>query len=63
MVDIAEEIAMAFHESYERQAPRFAYETRKESAVAWRDVPANNKLLMISVVQDLLDQGVIRDAG
>jgi hypothetical protein len=63
MVDVAEEIAMAFHESYERQAPLFSYETREASAVPWRDVPANNKVLMIAVVQDLLDQGIIRDAS
>jgi hypothetical protein len=55
----AEEIAKAFHESYERQAPQFSYETREASAKPWEEVPANNKKLMVAVVQDLLDKGVI----
>jgi len=29
----ASELAQAFHEAYERLAPEFGYETRKESAV------------------------------
>lgn len=58
-MDNAERIAIAFHESYERQAPAFGYKTRKESAVPWRDVPEANKKLMIAVAQDLLDQKVI----
>lgn len=52
--DQAEEIARRFHESYERLAPSFGYETRKESAVPWEDVPAQNKGLMIAVVRDVL---------
>lgn len=55
----AERIAKAFHESYERQASEFNYKTREASAKPWEDVPANNKDLMIAVVQDLLDEGVI----
>lgn len=53
-------IARAFHESYERQAPAFGYKTREASAVPWADVPAQNKNLMMSVVNDLLAQGVIQ---
>lgn len=56
----AEEIARAFHESYERQAPEHGYQTRKRSAVPWEDVPADNRGLMVAVAQDLLDQGVIQ---
>src|SRR5579885_673389 len=44
-----EDIARLFHETYERLAPQFGYETRKESAVAWSDVPAANRKLMIAV--------------
>lgn len=55
----AESVARAFHEAYERLAPAFGYETRPESAVAWGDVPAPNRDLMIATVQDLLDQGVV----
>jgi hypothetical protein len=59
-MDIAEQIAQAFHESYERQAPDHGYETRKASAKPWADVPANNRALMVAVVRDLLDRRVIR---
>ena len=44
----AEDLARAFHETYERLAPEFGYETRRESAVPWEDVPENNKNLMIA---------------
>lgn len=55
-----EEIARAFHESYERLAPEYHYRTRVESAVPWELVPANNRALMVAVVEDLLDRGVIQ---
>ena len=57
---IAHEIAREFHESYERLAPQYGYETREETAVPWSEVPEDNKLLMVGVVADLLDKGVIR---
>lgn len=60
MADTAERIAQAFHESYERQAGDHNYTTRKASAVPWETVPDNNKRLMIAVVTDLLDQGIIK---
>lgn len=59
----AEEIAQQFHETYERLAPAFGYETREASAVPWEQVPARNKRLMIEVVANLLDQGVIVSAA
>lgn len=55
----AEGIAKAFHESYERQAPKHGYETREDSAKPWEEVPEQNKGLMVAVVEDLLEQGVI----
>jgi hypothetical protein len=62
MTDVsrAAEIAKAFHETYERLAPAFGYETRPESAVAWEDVPVSNRELMEATVLDLLGRGVIR---
>ena len=48
-----EELAQAFHEAYERLAPVFNYKTRDESAVAWEDVPENNKRLMVAVVSEV----------
>lgn len=53
-------IASAFHEAYERLAPRYGYKTRDASAVPWADVPDANKRLMRAVARDLLDKGVIR---
>jgi hypothetical protein len=62
-LSIAEKIAKAFHESYERQAPYFGYKTREASAKPWADIPQDNKELMISVVQDLLNEGVIENGS
>lgn len=56
----APNIAKAFHENYERLAPRYGYETRRESAVPWRQVPERNRKLMVAVVEALLDSGTIR---
>lgn len=50
-----ESIARLFHESYERRAIDFGYETRVESRVPWEDVPSLNKHLMIATVSDVLD--------
>jgi hypothetical protein len=55
----AEEIACAFHTTYEALAPMHGYETRPESAVEWEYLPEANRLLMIDTVQGLLDNGVI----
>lgn len=56
MTDLtAEQLAKAFHETYERLAPGFGYKTREATAVPWHDVPEANRLLMIAVCQELLD--------
>lgn len=60
-VSDATAIARAFHEHYERLAPRFGYETREASAVPWDDVPEQNRGLMIAVVETLLDREIIAD--
>jgi hypothetical protein len=49
-----EQLAQRFHESYERQAPSCGYETRKESAKPWSEVPEKNKTLMIAVCKEML---------
>lgn len=56
----AEVVAQLFHETYEHLAPQFGYETREASAVAWADVPDQNKNLMIAVVTQLLAEGAIQ---
>jgi protein-tyrosine-phosphatase len=50
----AETLAQIFHETYERLAPEHGYETRKESAKPWEEVPANNKSLMVAVCGEIL---------
>ena len=54
-----EAVARAFHNTYERLAPHYDYETRKSSAVPWENVPANNRALMVAVVADLLAAGAV----
>lgn len=50
----AEHVAHLFHDFYERLAPDYGYETRKESAVRWSHVPDNNRRLMIAVAGEVL---------
>jgi hypothetical protein len=50
----AEELARFFHETYERLAPQYQYETREESAVPWDEVPEDNKALMIATAAEVL---------
>lgn len=57
--DLLEATAAAFHETYERLAPSFEWETQEQSRVAWDEVPEHNRRLMIATIEDLLNQGVI----
>lgn len=57
--NLAERIAARFHETYEALAPDHSYQTRKASAVPWENVPVDNRMLMVHVVRDLLEAGVI----
>ena len=50
----ARELARQFHQAYERLAPQFGHETRKESAVPWDKVPEKNRSLMTAVCGELL---------
>ena len=49
-----EQLAEKFHETYERLAPSFGYSTRKASRVPWREVPTDNRNLMIAVCGEML---------
>ncbi len=55
----AARIAQSFHDTYERLAPSHGYETRRDSAKPFADVPEANKSLMIAAVSELLAHGVI----
>ncbi len=48
-----EALAKRFHEVYERLAPDFGYETRRESAVPWEQVPEQNRDLMVAVCDEI----------
>ena len=50
----ADQLARMFHETYERLAPSHGYETRKDSAVPWENVPQKNKALMTAVCAEIL---------
>lgn len=50
-----ESVAAAFHETYERLAPSFGYDTRQASAVPWEDVPEPNKSLMVAVAGEVTE--------
>lgn len=52
----AEELAHMFHDVYEELAPQFDYNTRRESAVPWDEVPQQNKLLMICTCHVILKE-------
>lgn len=51
-----EALARFFHEEYERLAPEHGYETRKESAVPWVEVPEPNRKLMVAVADSVLQR-------
>lgn len=58
-VGVAERIAQAFHETYERLAPEYGYKTREASAVPGEELPRPNRTLIVATVADLLGKGVI----
>ena len=49
----AEKMARLFHETYERLAPSFGYETRQETKEF--DPESSNGKLMIAVCEEVLD--------
>lgn len=61
--EAAESIARLFHESYERLAPTFGYRTREVSAVAWGDVPEDDRRLMVATAGFVVARLKGRDGG
>jgi len=59
-------LARRFHEAYERLAPSFDYRTRPETAVAWEQLPEQNRRLMVAVCEEVLrglfDQSAVPDS-
>lgn len=51
-----EQLAKYFHDEYERMAPAFNYETRRETAVPWDNLLPSNKELMTAVATSVLLQ-------
>lgn len=51
-IKAAEELALQFHQTYERLAPSFGYETRPDTKVF--DPESNNGKLMIAVCSEIL---------
>lgn len=49
-----EQLARKFHETYEKLAPGFGYETKAESAVRWEAVPEQNRDLMVATAREVL---------
>lgn len=50
-----EQVARAFHDTYEQLAPHYGYTTRKESAVPWDQLPDNLRALMTRTVSYLVE--------
>lgn len=60
---VADIVAAAFHDHYERLAPQFGYETREDSRKAWGDVPEQNRALMRATVRSLMAANLIQVPG
>lgn len=56
-----EQLAQEFHAIYESLAPEFGYQTRRESAKPWQEVPENNRRLMIAVCQEILRRHPLKE--
>ena len=49
-------LARTFHESYERLAPSFGYDTRDDSRQPWEQVPESNRKLMVATAEAVITQ-------
>jgi hypothetical protein len=58
--EFVKRVAQEFHDTYERLGPLAGYETRRDSAVPWKEVPETNRVLMYATVSSLLEQGIIQ---
>jgi hypothetical protein len=52
----AELLARTFHDSYERLAPSFGYDTRDDSRQPWEQVPEDNRKLMVATAEAVIAQ-------
>lgn len=59
MLTDAELIAKRFHEVYEDLAPSMGWETQERSRKTWEELPAENKWLMVKVVDQLMEEKII----
>jgi hypothetical protein len=50
----AELLARTFHETYERLAPSFGYDTRDDSRQPWEQVPEPNRSLMVATAEAVI---------
>lgn len=50
----AEKLARVFHETYEKLAPKFGYETRKDTREF--DIESKNGKLMLAVCSEIIDK-------
>lgn len=55
-----EELARKMHETYERLAPQFGWETQKRSQKPWEEVPEENKKLMVAVISEVFTEEAIK---
>lgn len=51
-----ERLARDFHKVYEELAPRFGYTTREASAVAWENLPDDNRALMVATCTEIIER-------
>lgn len=52
----SDQVAEFFHRKYEELAPQFGYKTREASAVAWEQVPPQNRQLMRAVAEAVMQE-------
>jgi hypothetical protein len=50
-----EAIAKRFHDEYERLAPQYRYDTRRESRVPWESLTPTHQALMTATVEAIFD--------
>lgn len=57
-LDSAHAITKEFYQTYQKLAPTYGYEAPR---MLWEDLLPNYKLLMVGIIAELLDRGVIFD--
>jgi hypothetical protein len=55
-----EDIAKVFHYSYAMFAPALGWAPQEGTSGRWEDLPDANRQLMLVVVTDMLNRGIIR---